>query len=56
MSDKVTFTISGYQVIVRKAKKIGNGAYAPIPVEWLDHEVTIILTGDEKVKDIPIEE
>lgn len=56
MSDKVTFTISGYQVIIRKAKKLGNGAYAPIPVEWLDQEITIILTGDGKGKAIPVEE
>ena len=56
MSDKVTFTISGYQVLIRKAKKVGNGAYAPIPVEWLDREVTIILTGDEKGKAIPVDE
>ena len=56
MSEKTTFTLKGYQSIIRKAKRVGNGAYAPIPVEWLDREITIILTGDETVKDIPIEE
>ena len=56
MSEKTTFTLKGYQSIIKIAKKVGNSAYAPIPASWLDREVTIILTGDEKVKVIPIEE
>ena len=38
--------VEGVEVIRRTVKKIGSGAHATLPKEWMDETVVVIRTGE----------
>ena len=43
--------LEGYEVIERVVKPLGNSAYAPVPKNWIDRRVAVVLldpNGKEK--------
>lgn len=43
MSDRIQFKLMGFDAFTRIVKKIGNGAYVPIPSKYLGKRVKVIL-------------
>jgi putative transposon-encoded protein len=43
MSVRKKIELEGYEVIERVAKPIGNSAYAPVPKNWLNKRVALVL-------------
>ena len=42
-TDKVQFTLCGYEAYTQVVKKVGSGAYVPIPRKHLGLEVKVIV-------------
>ena len=43
MRVKKRIQLEGYEVIERITKPIGNSAYAPVPKNWLNKRVALVL-------------
>jgi putative transposon-encoded protein len=43
MSVRKKIELEGYEVIERVTKPIGNSAYAPVPKNWLNKRVALVL-------------
>lgn len=43
MTEKVKFTLSGYEAITRDVSEIGNGAHVLVPRAWAKMKVKVIL-------------
>lgn len=45
-SEKVIFTLKGYDALTRVVKSHGNSAYVQIPIAHLGKDVKIIITSE----------